>query len=279
MMATAESVKGQLATRTDGEKKDIERSPQQTIAQYLKSMQGQIAEVLPKHITPERLTRVAMSVIRTTPKLLECDLPSLLAAVFQAASLGLEPGLLGHCYIIPYGKKATFIIGYKGMIDLARRSGDIQSINAHEVYEHDLLEVEYGLEENLRHIPWHLRSDKTFDKAGLIRGFYMVAKFKDGGHYIHYMSKQEVDDHRKRSKSGHDGPWVTDYVEMGKKTVVRSGWKWLPISIEIAEKVTVSDESTRDDIMTAADAVIDISYDTVGSNDEQNTEKTSDSQA
>lgn len=256
-MATNEDVRNRLQTTNPADRGTTpSANPANTIANYLKSMQGQIAQVLPKHITPERLTRVALSVIRTNPKLLQCEVPSLLAAVFQAASLGLEPGLLGHCYIIPYGKEATFIIGYKGMIDLARRSGEIQSISAHEVYSNDLLDVEYGLQENLRHIPWHVRADATFDEPGTLRGFYMVARFKDGGHYIHYMSKHEVDDHRKRSKSASNGPWVTDYVEMGKKTVVRSGWKWLPISVEIAEKVVSSDERTQPDLMAAASEIV-----------------------
>ena len=241
----------------------------QTIAAYLKKMESQIAQVLPKHITPDRLTRIALTTIRTNQNLLKCELPSLLAAVMQAAQLGLEPGLLGHCYIIPYGKEATFVIGYKGMIDLARRSGEIQSINAHEVYFHDFLDVEYGLQENLRHIPWHIRTDETFTEPGDLRGFYMVAKFKDGGHYIHYMSKHEVDQHRARSKAANAGPWKTDYIEMGKKTVVRSGWKWLPISIEIADKVASADETSRPDIASLSDDAIDISYQSMPDNNDK----------
>ncbi|MCL6599543.1 MAG: recombination protein RecT [Alicyclobacillus macrosporangiidus] len=227
---------------------DRPQSPAQTIAAYLKKMEPQFAQVLPKHVDKDRLLRIALTTIRTNPKLLECTVPSLMAAVMQAAQLGLEPGLLGHCYIIPYGKEATFVIGYKGMIDLARRSGNIQSINAHEVYENDYFELTYGLEENLKHIPWHVRTDEHFDQPGELRGAYMVAHFRDGGHYIHYMPKHEIEQHRKRSKAANNGPWVTDYIEMCKKTVVRAGWKWLPISIEIAEQVARSDESTHQDI-------------------------------
>ena len=94
--------------------------------------------------------------------------------------------------------------------------------------------------------------------AGEVKGFYMVAKFKDGGHQIHYMPKSEVDMHRKRSRSGSNGPWVTDYIEMGKKTVVRSAWKWLPISIELM-KASEADETVKRDIAEDMSEVIDVS--------------------
>ncbi|MEY8748583.1 recombination protein RecT [Bacillales bacterium AN1005] len=232
-------------------------NPSQTIAAYLKKMESQIAEAMPKHMNIERLSRIALTTIRTNPKLLECSIPSLMAAVMQSAQLGLEPGLIGHCYIIPYGKEATFIIGYKGMIDLARRSGNIQSIAAHEVYENDFIELTYGLEENLKHVPWFLRKDEKPKESGQVIGAYMVAKFNDGGHFIHYMPISEIEAHRARSKAGNNGPWKTDYTEMCKKTVVRSGWKWLPISVEIASAVT-HDETSRKDITPADDSFIDI---------------------
>jgi recombination protein RecT len=252
-------LKNKLAERAAAPAKA--NDPANTIAAYLKKMGPEIARALPKHMDPDRLARIALTTIRTTPKLLQCNIQSLIAAVMQSAQLGLEPGLLGHCYIIPFGNVAQFIIGYRGMIDLARRSGNIQSIAAHEVYENDLFILEYGLEDTLKHIPWHLREDKHFDEPGQFRGCYMVAKFKDGGHQIHYMSKKEIDDHRKRSKSANNGPWVTDYIEMAKKTVVRAAWKWLPISVEIMQQVQTSDETIKHEIaddMSEVPNVIDI---------------------
>lgn len=239
-------------------------SPANTIAAYLKKMEGEIARALPKHMTAERLTRIALTTIRTNPLLLQCSVPSLMAAVMQSAQLGLEPGLVGHCYFLPFRNNKTntyevqFIIGYKGMIDLARRSGHIESIRAREVYENDFLEITYGLKEDLQHVPWFNRKDKKFEQSGQIIGAYMVATFKDGGHHIHYMPVQEIEEHRKRSKAATNGPWVTDYAEMCKKTVTRSGWKWLPISIEQAAAVT-NDETVRKDITEVTDEpIIDI---------------------
>jgi recombination protein RecT len=248
MSVNQSELKNALANRVANGNVPKAKKPEDTIRELLARMAPEIKRALPKHMDADRLARIAMTTIRITPKLLECNAHSLLASVMQAAQLGLEPGLLGHCYIIPYGKEAQFIIGYRGMIDLARRSGNIESIQAHEVYENDYFVLEYGLQDTLRHIPWHLREDKQFDGPGDFRGCYMVAKFIGGGHHIHYMPKAEIDAHRKRSKAANNGPWVTDYIEMAKKTVVRSAWKWLPISVEIMQKVAASDETVKTEI-------------------------------
>ena len=145
----------------------------------------------------------------------------------QAVQLGLEPGLLGHCYILPYKREATFI-GYKGMIDLARRSGHIQSIYAHAVHENDEFEYELGLHPKLEHKPSH-------GDRGAFIGAYAVAHFKDGGYQMEFMPKSEIEKRRKRSASANSSysPWSSDYEEMAKKTVVRYMFKYLPISIEV----------------------------------------------
>jgi len=236
------------------------QSPAQTIADYLKRMAPEISKALPKHMDADRLARVALTTIRTTPKLLECNVHSLMAAVMQSAQLGLEPGLLGHCYIIPYGKEAQFIIGYKGMIDLARRSGNIESITVEPVYKNDYFKFKRGLDKDeFEHIPWDMREDESFKESGGLVRVYLIARFKDGGYYFHRMSKSEIDAHRKRSKAGGNGPWVTDYEEMAKKTVVRSAWKWLPISIDIAKQVLTSDETVKTDLAEDMTDIIDIS--------------------
>ena len=245
-------LKNKLAERAGAPAKPT--NPANVVAEYLKRMGPEIARALPKHMDPDRLARIALTTIRTNPMLLQCSIESLMASVMQAAQLGLEPGLLGHCYLIPFRNKklgtveVQFIVGYKGMIDLARRSGNIQSINVHEVYKNDYFKLQYGLEDTLEHIPYHLREDKEFTEAGPLKGAYMVAKFKDGGHQIHYMSKKEIDSLRQRSKSADNGPWTTDYVEMVKKTVVRSAWKWLPISVEVMKQVQGTDETVKRDI-------------------------------
>lgn len=251
-MATNTDVKNQLAQKVNGngQAPAQQQNAANTIAAYLKKMAPEIQRALPKHMDADRLARIALTTIRTNPQLLRCELPSLMGAVMQAAQLGLEPGLIGHCYIIPYGREATFIIGYKGMIDLARRSGNIESIYAHAVYEKDEFDYELGLHPKLTHKP-SMEEDR-----GEFIGAYAVAHFKDGGYQMEFMTKAEIEKRRARSasaKSKHS-PWVTDYEEMAKKTVIRHMWKYLPISVEIQQQAA-QDEVIRKDITEEAQPV------------------------
>lgn len=214
--------------------------PKDQIAELLKRKQGEIAKMLPRHLNPERLLKVAQIAATTTPALLECEVPSLVGAIGQCAQMGLEPNtVLGHAYLVPFNtkrkrqngqeewvKSVQVIIGYKGLIDLARRSGQIVSISAHEVYENDDFELVYGLEEKLNHTP-------SFSDRGVIRGFYAVAKLKDGGTAFEFMSDHQVKEIMSASQSkGKYGPWKDHYTEMGRKTVIRRLAKYLPLSIE-----------------------------------------------
>lgn len=228
-----------------------------TIEDYIRDMGPAIRQALPKHMDADRLTRVALTVIRTNPMLRQCTVPSLLAAILQAAQLGLEPGILGHCYFVPFRNSKTgqhevqFIIGYKGLIDLARRSGNIESIAAHEVCEGDEFEFEYGLDEKLRHKP-------ALKDRGKPYLYYAYAKFQGGGHQIEVMSVEEIEKIRKRSRAADKGPWVTDYDEMAKKTVVRRLAKYLPISVEVMRGIA-QDETVKNDISADMSEVPDVS--------------------
>lgn len=199
----------------------------------LQKMMPQIQAALPKHITPERMARVALTSIRTTPKLMQCSLESLLAAVMQSAQLGLEPGILGHAYFVPFGNQVQFIAGYKGLLSLARRSGNIQSIAANVVCENDEFTYSYGFEEDLRHVP-------KFRNRGEIVAAYAYAVTKDGGRYFEVMSREEVDAIRKRSKAATSGPWVSDYAQMARKTVLRRLCNYLDLQVEHAEAITAA---------------------------------------
>ena len=254
---TKQAVKNQLAQKASG-KAAKPRTPEQTIRRYLEQMAPEIQRALPKHLDADRLARIAMTTIRQTPELLDCNIQSLLAAVMQSAQLGLEPNILGQAYIIPYGKEAQFIIGYRGMIDLARRSGHIESIYAHPVYDQDDFDYEYGLDPKLRHKP-------AIGDRGQFIGAYGVAKFKDGGYHFEFMPKSEIDKRRARSAAKSSGPWVTDYEEMACKTVNRHMYKYLQISIEIMKQVEHTDETVKHEIMpdmTESPDVIDVDIET-----------------
>lgn len=213
-------------------------SPIATVGAALEKMKPQLQAVLPKHITPERLARVALVAIQNTPKLLECDRQSLYLAILRSAQLGLEPdGILGQAYLIPYGKQVQFIPGYKGLIDLARRSGEVTNIIAKEVCENDEFEVDYALEIPFKHKPL-LKGDR-----GEVTHFWALAKFKDGGFHWDYMTREEVEAIRDRSSGWQsakkynktkDSPWEAHFVEMGKKTAIRRIAKYLPMSVQRA---------------------------------------------
>jgi recombination protein RecT len=219
------------------------------------AVQAQIKAALPRHMTPERMARIATTEMRKIPKLAECNPMSFLGAVIQCSQLGLEPGgSLGHVYLIPFGKEVQVIVGYRGMIDLARRSGQLISIDARAVYEGDTFECILGLESKLNHTPDWTNPNRA-DPAKL-RFVYAVAKLKDGGTQFDVMSKVEVDAIRKRSKSSSSGPWVTDYAAMALKTVVRRLFKYLPVSIELQHAVGI-DEMADAGISQQNSAILD----------------------
>ena len=195
-----------------------------------------IAAVMPRHMSPDRLYQMALSAYNTTPRLAQCSAASVLSCVMKCSALGLEPSAvdgLGRAYILPYrngrtgGYEATFILGYKGMLDLCRRSGELVDVSARAVYEGDEFAYEFGMHEDLRHVP------STEPKDGrALPHVYCVAHFRDGGHYMDVMSREEVEAVRKRSKAADKGPWVTDYEAMAKKTVLRRAFPYLPVSVE-----------------------------------------------
>jgi len=201
-------------------------TPIDSVRSALERMKPQMAMALPKHITPDRLVRVAMTAIQNTPKLLECDRTSLFAAIMSCCQLGLEPdGLLGQAYLIPFAGRVQFIAGYKGLIALARNSGDVLSISAHEVCAKDQFDYEFGLAERCVHKP-------ASGERGEITHFYAIARFKDGGHHWDVLTKADVDVIRSRSPGKNSDAWKNHYVEMGKKTAIRRIAKYLPISVQ-----------------------------------------------
>lgn len=209
-----------------------------TIYDVIKSGARQFAAALPKHIDSERFIRIAITTIRQNPKLAECSQESLLGALMTSAQLGLEPGVLGQCYLIPYGKNCSFQISYKGMIELLRRSGQLKDIYAYSVYSNDEFEMVYGLRRDLKHKP------KLDGDRGEMIGCYCAAILKDDTTAFEFMTKKEIETHMKRfSKSYNNGPWQTDFEAMAHKTVVKKMLKWLPVSVEFLESAS-KDEKT-----------------------------------
>lgn len=236
---------------------------QGTVVDYLNNdkFKEQLAAALPKFLDTDHFIRSAITEFRLNPALAECSVPSVLGYFMQAAACGLEPAsMLGQCYPVPFNNKKTgqreaqFICGYRGMLSIARRSGEIASVDAQIVHENDTFDIEYGLEPKLVHKPC-----LTGDPGPMI-GAYVVVRFKGEGvePLMKYMPKSEIDNHRKRSKASSYGPWVTDYDEMAKKTVFRSVFKWLPISIEQIQATTTDGAVSRYNANAKTDDIEDL---------------------
>lgn len=214
-----------------------------TMADYIKSMSGEIAKALPKAITAERFTRITLSALSSSPKLQQCTPSSFLAAMMTAAQLGVEPNTpLGQAYLVPYYNKGTlecqFQIGYKGLIDLAYRSGEVQCVQAHEVHENDEFSYSFGLEPELHHVP-------AIRDRGAVIAYYAVWKGKDGGYGFEVMSREDAERHgRKFSKSFSSGPWKSNFDEMAKKTVLKKALKYAPMKTELVY-AAVADETVK----------------------------------
>lgn len=216
----------------------------------LQSFLPEIKRALPSHLNGDRMARIALTCFRTTPKLGECDPRSVFAAVIQASQLGLEPGIMGQAYLIPYGKNCNLIPGYQGLIELARRSGQITSLYAHVVREKDEFDYTLGTDKTLMHKPYR------GEDAGEIIGAYAVAKLKDGGMEFEFMSRAQIDKIMRATQSrGASGPWKDHHEEMCRKTVVRRLFKWLPKSVELATALNLDDHSDKNQHLSVEAAI------------------------
>lgn len=212
----------------------------------------QLAMAVPKHLNADRMARIAATEVRKNKALLNTEPTSFLGSVMQAAQLGLEPGsALGQAYLVPYGNQCQLIIGYKGMIDLARRSGQVLSLNAYAVREGDDFNFQLGLKPDIHHVP-SLEAGRIEKPITYV---YAVATLKGGGYQFEVMSRAEVEAVRAKAKS--KSIWSNYFEEMAKKTVIRRLFKYLPVSIE-ALAITNADAKREAGEKVEPDDVINI---------------------
>lgn len=237
----ANTIQNKVATTNNGGEK-------KTMQMYIKSMEGEIKKALPSVITPERFTRMVLSAVSTNPKLASCTPASFLGAMMSAAQLGLEPNTpLGQAYLIPFKNhgvdEVQFQLGYKGLIDLAYRSGEVELVQAHIVYENDSFVCEYGLDPKLVHKP------ADSDRGEPVK-VYAMFKTKSGGYGFDVMSMDDVRRHAEKYsqayRSGYS-PWKTNFEEMAKKTVLKRVLKYAPLKSDFVRAV-VQDESIKTEI-------------------------------
>jgi recombination protein RecT len=229
----------------------VPAKPTYTVRNLLQDKQGEILAALPRHITPAYFMRVVLTAVQRNPKLAQCTSISFLGAVLQCAQLGLVPdGFLGQAYLIPYENRkknlleAQFQIGYRGLVTLARRSGEISTIGADAVYERDAFKQIRGLSPSVDHVPFEGDGD-----PGALVYAYSFYRLKDGGYDLNVMNRRQVHAIRDRSQAyqtgikygKRDSPWFTDEAWMWKKTSLKQLLKLAPMSVEIQRAAGLDD--------------------------------------
>jgi len=219
----------------------LERSAQpkeaKTILDLLDRQKPELEKLIGATIGVERFSRTVLTELRRTPKLYDCAPESLLGAMMLAAQLGLEPGPLGHVYLVPFKREVVFIVGYKGMVDLAYRSGLVKDVATGIVYEGDVFEWREGTRPFLDHTPSGPPAAREWTHA------YAVARLKTGGTVFRVIFPEDYDKARARSQNADSpySPHQTDRPAMIRKTAVRRLAPMLPQSPPFA-RALASDE-------------------------------------
>lgn len=232
---------------------------QDMLKQLLAANMKSLKSILPSHLTPERVCRVSLTTVSRTPGLLKCTPQSLLMAIMAASSLGLEPDMRGLAYLVPYGNKCNLVIGYKGMLELAYRSGSVKRIFAEVVGENDVFDAEFGLEPRLVHKP-------CLTSRGQIVAAYAIATMKDDGKQFCVMLKEDIDACMRAGAPG--GPWQTWPTEMAKKSVIKRLLKLLPTANDSLQKAISLDDQADASVKQSLADVIDIELPDVQEGDE-----------
>lgn len=229
-----------------------------TIRDLINKQAKELGRALPSHMSPERLVRIALTCIRTNPKLAQCTPESLLGTLFTAAQLGIEP-VAGRAYLIPFSNsrkkpdgswhkilEAQYVMGYKGIVELYYRHDKAVQLDWGVVRENDDFQYELGTASFLKHRP-------ALTNRGKVIGYYAVATLKNGGKPFMFMSVEDCMSHgrehsktydKKTSSFYSDSPWATDPDSMCLKTVLLQLAKLLPLSVEL-QRALAADETTR----------------------------------
>jgi len=222
---------------------------QKTFKDLIEKAKGSIMDILPKHLSPDRLARTMLLAMTRQPLLYECSVESILQAFLTCAELGLEPGgIRGYMYLIPFwnsklrGYECQTIPGYRGLMHMARNSMEVSYFAAHVVHANDKFRVVYGLHEDLIHEPC------MDDNPGVAMGVYAVAFLKSGERQFEVMTRSQVESIKNRTKSRDKngnivGPWVTDEEEMWRKTVLRRIVKYMELSEQMEKAIELDDAS------------------------------------
>jgi recombination protein RecT len=192
---------------------------------------AQFKLALPAHISAEKFQRVALTALMQSPQIADCTKESVLNSLMKCAQDGLLPDGR-EAALVQYRGKSGVVAQYMpmvyGVIKRMKNSGEVADVNAHSIYSGD--KFEYQILDGVSKVS---HTPAMFSNRGQFIGVYAVIRFRDGENHIEVMTKDECDKIRQRSKAKDSGPWVTDYEEMCKKTVIRRAAKRVPTSSEI----------------------------------------------
>lgn len=235
-----------------------------SVFDFIKMKRSTIEDALPKHIGIERFIAMFTIVVNSNPELSKCTPASLIGALVQTTQLGLMPGIVNHCYYVPFNNKkqingewktlreVQFILGYKGMIELVNRSREAAILSTEVVYENDLFNYELGLNPTLKHVP-------VWDDRGKAIGVYCVAKNLLANEKLFiYLQKEDIEKVRgaSKAKDSEYSPWSKWWEEMAKKTAIKRICKLLPLAIDVQKKIS-TDETVKETIAADMTEVVD----------------------
>ena len=225
-------------------------NPVAVIRQNLTAMSGEFKAALPSHVSVEKFSRVAMTAIQNTPALVNADRRSLFGAFIRLAQDGLLPDGR-EAAIVMFGNKAQAMPMIAGILKKIRQSGEVAKVSAQVVYANDKFTVRYGFDEDVEHIPPALNEPR-----GEPIGAYATAVLKDGSQLLEVMSLEDIAAVRKVSRASGNGPWVTWFGEMARKSVMRRLSKRLPMSTDLEEEIFSRDETMayREPVQRTIDA-------------------------
>ena len=222
----------------------------QTMKTVIEKYSTQIQQLIPKHVTGERIVNIALTALTRNPKLVECDPRTVLAGIIQASILGLElHSPLHHASLVPFWNskarinEALLMIEYPGLIELVMRGGETSFVESQPVYQNDEIDIVYGDNPHLVHRP-QIRTAR-----GKLIGAYAYAKLKDGSTKFHYMTSEDIEKRRAVSKAKDAGPWVNWEEEQYAKTPLRHLCKQLR---KTAETSVALDHENRMDMGTSS---------------------------
>src|SRR6267142_229648 len=200
------------------------------------SFKNQLARALPNTLKPDRMVRLALTMLKKNDRLQKCSPISVMACVVEIAQLGLEPeGVLGHAYMVPFGNQCTLIVGYRGLIHMMYQSVVVTEVSAEIGRRGDKFQRVLGTERQLVHVPDPI-PEKDEEKNWI--GAYAVARFLNNQTAFEYLEKVKIYHARSRSRGyqsymkgdAKSTPWISDPEEMWKKTPIRRLAKRMPTS-------------------------------------------------